>query len=110
MQAVMFSSLLLLEAGITAVPCVTAAAFIPAVAGIPCCCWGVYCIPGVASFFAASIPADPDPILVGTYLCRASMHSFFIDFQSLRELRITCVLTIAITQNRCGWDSSLTAL
>jgi hypothetical protein len=31
-------------------------------------------------------------------LCRASMHSFFIDCQSLRELRITSVLIIAITQ------------
>jgi hypothetical protein len=31
-------------------------------------------------------------------LCRASMHSFFIDCQSLRELRITGVLIIAATQ------------
>ncbi len=31
-------------------------------------------------------------------LCRASMHSFFIDCQSLRELRITSVLIIAAIQ------------
>ncbi len=31
-------------------------------------------------------------------LCRASMHSFFIDCQSLRELRITGVLIIEATQ------------
>jgi hypothetical protein len=30
-----------------------------------------------------------------TALCRACMHSFFIDCQSLRELRTTSVLMIA---------------
>jgi hypothetical protein len=33
-----------------------------------------------------------------TILCRASVHSFFIDCQSLRELRITSVLMIAAIQ------------
>jgi hypothetical protein len=48
-------------------------------------------------------------VLEWKQVCRASMHSFFIDCQSLRELRITSVLIIAITQKRCGWDSSVTA-
>jgi hypothetical protein len=42
--------------------------------------------------------ARPTYFLIGLYLCRASMHSFFIDCQSLSELRITSVLIIAITQ------------
>jgi hypothetical protein len=33
-------------------------------------------------------------------MCRACMHSFFIDCQSLRELRITSVLMIAAIQQR----------
>ncbi len=33
-------------------------------------------------------------------LCRACMHSFFIDCHSLRELRITSVLMIAAIQKR----------
>jgi hypothetical protein len=36
------------------------------------------------------------------WMCRASVHSFFIDCQSLRELRITGVLIIATTQKKCG--------
>ncbi len=41
-------------------------------------------------------------ILLASLLCRASMHYFFIDCQSLRELRIMGVLIIAITQKKCG--------
>ncbi len=33
-------------------------------------------------------------------LCRASMHSFFVDCQSLRELRITSVLIIAAIKKK----------
>jgi hypothetical protein len=36
----------------------------------------------------------------GAQVCRANVHSFFIDCQSLRELRITSVLIIAAIQRR----------
>ncbi len=42
---------------------------------------------------------------VGKGVCHASMHSFFIDCQSLRELRITGVLIIAATQKEM-WAGS----
>jgi hypothetical protein len=41
--------------------------------------------------------------------CAAQVCTFFIDCQSLRELRITSVIIIAIAQMRCGWDSSVMA-
>jgi hypothetical protein len=42
--------------------------------------------------------------------CAAQVCTLFIDCQSLRELRITSVMIIAIAQVRCGWDSSVMAL
>jgi hypothetical protein len=43
----------------------------------------------------AHVSADGQPM---GGVCRASMHSFFIDCQSLRELRIMSVLIIAAIQ------------
>ncbi len=42
-------------------------------------------------------------------LCRACMHSFFIDCQSLRELRITSVLKNAAFQKEMWVGSNVTA-
>jgi hypothetical protein len=90
MQAVMLSSLLLLEAGITAVALsllqlssLLLLAF-PALSDIPCCCWCSCCIPGVAGIFAASIPADPGaPILVGTYC--TMRHIILSDYWAIEQ-------------------------
>ncbi len=51
-------------------------------------------------------------VRIGTYsiLCRACMHSFFINCQSLRELRITSVLMITAIQKEMWVGSSVTAL
>ncbi len=49
------------------------------------------------SVFRSSVLEDGQPM---GGVCRACMHSFFIDCQSLRELRITSVLTIAAIQQR----------
>jgi hypothetical protein len=50
--------------------------------------------------FAKKTPVSESTLTL--CLCRASMHSFFIDCQSLRELRITGVFIIATTQEKCG--------
>jgi hypothetical protein len=68
MQAVMLSSLLVLEAGITAVACVTAAAFIPAI---------------------VAFPADPGvPILVGVFTYCTMRHIRLSDYRVI-ELQLT---------------------
>ena len=52
------------------------------------------------SVFSSSIFEDGQPM---GGVCRACMHSFFIDCQSLRELRITSVIrNVAIQKRNVG--------
>ncbi len=64
-------------------------------------------LPGLTSLLAlATLPGTNDKSI----LCRACMHSFFIDCQSLRELRITSVLKNAAIQKEMWVGSNVTAL
>ncbi len=60
-----------------------------------------------ASVFSSSVLADGQPM---GGVCRACMHSFFIDCQSLRELRITSVLRNAAIQKEMWVGSNVTTL
>ena len=55
------------------------------------------------SVFSSSVLADGQPM---GGVCRACMHSFFIDCQSLRELRITSVLRNVAIQKKEMWVGS----
>jgi hypothetical protein len=59
------------------------------------------------SVFGSSVLEDGQPL---GGVCRACMHSFFIDCQSLRELRITSVLRNAVIQKEMWVGSNVTAL
>ncbi len=59
------------------------------------------------SVFSSSVLEDGQPM---GGVCRTCMHSFLIDCQSLRELRITSVLRSAVIQKEMWVGSNVLAL